>query len=458
MKNKKLDVIVDLQFGSTGKGAIAGFLSTINEYEAAVSVNMPNAGHTAYSPAGVKFIHKVLPSGIFSPKLEAIGIGPGAIFDIDRLAAELRGIEEFGLDVDILIHETAGILKPEHKDVEKATLSRISSTMQGSAAALVDKILRIPDAIVGWPALGLIDRLTAAGVKSRVMILNQREWLDRFSSFDNILLEGSQGYSLGISSGFYPYCTSRDCTPARVIADASFPVAWLKDVYGSARTFPIRVGNTPDGYSGDWYPDQKEISFESLEVEPELTTVTNRVRRIATFSIFQMEEAMAMAMPSHVFLNFCNYHTNEEDVEKVVLSINSIAKNLGCGGVGFTGWGPKPKDITDIRGPKALSKEDKTKLASMTKEVVDWADKLLPNRDPVNTCIKLTEEVSELTHAIYTGDGDVGEEVADVLVLLLDIGCLMGVDVPAEFYRKMIINKARRWETKNGSLKHTKDQ
>lgn len=452
---KKLDVIVDLQFGSTGKGAIAGYLSEHNEYDAVISINAPNAGHTAYHPeTGEKFVHKILPSGIFSPKLRTIGIGPGAIFDIDRLVYEINGLELAGIFADIVIHEAAGVLKQEHRDLERDTLSGISSTMQGSAAALVDKIMRKSNALV--KTSNVLIACAEPGILSNVRVVNQSNWIKIFSDCNNILLEGSQGYSLGISSGFYPYCTSRDCTPARIISDASLPITWLRDVYGSARTYPIRVGNTPDGYSGDWYPDQHEISFDSLSVDPETTTVTGRVRRIATFSEMQMREAMAIAMPTYVFLNFCNYFFNEEDVEKMVEKIGHIAHDLGCGGVGFTGWGPKPKEITDIRFARrdTVNKHD---IREMRKEVVDWADGKLPDRDPINTGIKLGEEVSELMHAMYTNDGNVGEECADVLALLLDIAHLNKVDIVTEYYTKMRTNKIRNWRVVNGSLKHVED-
>lgn len=95
-------------------------------------------------------------------------------------------------------------------------------------------------------------------------------------------------------------------------------------------------------------------------------------------------------------------------------------------------------------------------LQQMTKEVVEWVQRLLPDemRDPVNTSIKLSEEASELTHALYTGDGSVGEECADVLVLLLDICHLKGINLEEEFYAKMGRNKKRRWNLKKGALCH----
>lgn len=93
----------------------------------------------------------------------------------------------------------------------------------------------------------------------------------------------------------------------------------------------------------------------------------------------------------------------------------------------------------------------------MQKHVTDWINPLInPNvRDPMAACIKLAEELSELTYEQYTGNMEgVGEELADCLILLLDIAYLNNVDLSAEFYTKMDINKQRKWEMKNGSMKH----
>lgn len=97
-----------------------------------------------------------------------------------------------------------------------------------------------------------------------------------------------------------------------------------------------------------------------------------------------------------------------------------------------------------------------SQIDEMTEEVVKWIRDYIPDglRDPVNTSIKLSEEASELTHALYTGDGSVAEECADVLVLLLDIAHLRGVDLAAAFRSKMRTNRSRRWDKVKGALKH----
>lgn len=300
----KIDMIVDLQYGSTGKGLLAGWLANINHYDGVFTCNMPNAGHTFIDGHGQKMIHKVLPNGVATPYFKKAMIGPGSVFSIDQLKKEIRNLEYLGYGdtFRVYIHESATVLSPRHRNQEEAALSGISSTMQGSAAAMVDKISRHKDK----ECLAIAHReilKNAYGAE----VLSSDEWLYEIHGMNNILAEGCQGFSLGINQRFYPYCTSRECTPYRLASDMGLPNVPFNDVWGSLRTYPIRVGNTADGYSGDVYPDQQEITWEELGLEPELTTVTQRPRRVFTFSKQQIEDACFVCRPNKLFLNFVNY-------------------------------------------------------------------------------------------------------------------------------------------------------
>lgn len=336
MKCKKVDMIVDLQFGSTGKGLIAGYLAEKGAYDVVVTCNMPNAGHTYIDSRGNKMIHKVLPNGIVSPALQYVMIGPGAVFNPARLEYEIdaaRAMGYLGENVRIMIHPRATILLDEHTAQEKATLSGISSTMQGSMAAMVHKMSR-----------PLVDRPTADSSDVPVVLENLctlAEWIFVLKGADNILAEGSQGYSLGINTDFYPFSTSRDCTPARFLSDMGVPHSMLRKVIGTARTYPIRVGNTADGHSGAHYADQAETSWEELGQTAETTTVTGRVRRVFTFSMLQLIEAAFFCSPDEIFLNFCNYIPEEGVLDDL---IGRIEQNTGVP-VTYTGHGPAFGDM-----------------------------------------------------------------------------------------------------------------
>lgn len=341
-----IDLIVDLQYGSTGKGLLAGFLAESKHYDAVVTCNMPNAGHTYIDRKGNKMIHKVLPNGVVSAKCRYAMIGPGAVFSPQRLQEELYHLDSIGYDhFIVIIHPNAVILLEEYAHMEQSALNGISSTMQGSMAATLAKMSRD-----GTPlAKHYSDSLSS----DRVTVTTHEGWMNLIDQCENILAEGSQGFSLGLNQRFWPYCTSRECTPARMISDMALPFydVW---VWGTLRTFPIRVGNTEGGFSGNHYSDQEETSWEDLGLEPEFTTVTGRRRRVFSYSQDQAYEAMWHCRPDSIFLNFCNY-VDETVVQSIKDHADESARTLGCGSITHFGYGPAYGDVlTNPRSPESI--------------------------------------------------------------------------------------------------------
>lgn len=94
----------------------------------------------------------------------------------------------------------------------------------------------------------------------------------------------------------------------------------------------------------------------------------------------------------------------------------------------------------------------KSDIRELTEYITNWADSVYPNRDPFVTLKKLLEEIEEL----QTRPGD-GYELADVMVLLLDLCHLTGVDIVKAVHWKMKINEGRTWELRDdGTLHHKK--
>ena len=329
---KKVDLVVDMQYGSTGKGLIAGYLAEVNGYDTVINANMPNAGHTYINADGRKWIHKVLPNGIVSPNLKRVMIGPGSVFCPMRLMEEIEGSADLLKDVEILIHPNAVPLTYKFIENDQDVAWRVGGTGQGSGAALQAKVNR-----TAAIAFGSNDWYTH-------LVCTHEEWRDALVASERILAEGAQGFSLSVSERFYPYCTSRDCTPARFLADMAVPVQMLNEVIGTVRTFPIRSG----GNTGPCYPDQMEIDWDLIGVQAELATVTKKQRRLFTFSNTQIADAMFGIMPSKIFLNFCNYYGrgNDELVE-LINFLNSEAKKYN-GRVEYLGFGPKFSDIESV--------------------------------------------------------------------------------------------------------------
>ena len=94
-----------------------------------------------------------------------------------------------------------------------------------------------------------------------------------------------------------------------------------------------------------------------------------------------------------------------------------------------------------------------TDIKEMQAYIVDWADKLMPNRLPENAFAKMLEEIEEWKERPADG-----HEAADVLIIFLDVCHLAGIDVVKAFHYKMRINQKREWELDDkGLLSHVKN-
>jgi adenylosuccinate synthase len=304
-------VLVDGQFGSTGKGTFASFLahqasdvSHLSWFNGAISSSGPNSGHTSYF-GHAKIVLKQLPT--FAVHAHLLGytipvyLSAGAIIDPDVLRKE--AIEYPA--IPIFVHPNAAVVSYADKEGEKAGPIRdIASTQSGTGMALARKIMRHPDSVFKNHSL------VGLGMPTNVAVLNHRIKPEDGAYF----MEVAQGFSLGINSEFYPHVTSRECTVMQGIADARIPPRFVNGVFMCVRTYPIRVGNLDGHSSGNWYEDQTETSWEELGIEAELTTVTKRVRRVATFSVNQFIDAIRANDPDWVAINFLNYLPEFEQV------------------------------------------------------------------------------------------------------------------------------------------------
>jgi adenylosuccinate synthase len=342
-------VVIDLQFGSTGKGLIAGWLAKHEQPDTVVTAWAANAGHTFVDAAGRTFVHTMLANGIVSPSLRRVLMGPGSIIDPVALAAELTQCRDLLVDrkIDVMIHPHAAIILPEHRKQE-SDFHAIGSTKKGVGAAAIQRIKREPYKLnVAKDAIG--DEL-------KPLVCTTDQYRVALEQSNRVLVEGAQGFSLSMYHGFYPYTTSRDVSTAQVLADCGIPTHWATEVYGTLRTFPIRVANRFDaegnqiGWSGPWYPDQVEMEWKELGRVAELTTVTKLPRRIASFSHRQIYDAVWQLGVTQLFLNFVNYLPNRAAIAHLVSDINKTIGSLrGVNDrtphVAFLGDGPAEDNV-----------------------------------------------------------------------------------------------------------------
>ena len=205
-------LICDLQFGSTGKGAIAYYLAKKHSLTTAVCAYTPNAGHTAVDGYR-KFIHTVLPIAAAVPSVTDVLLGPGAVFDPQLLCVEAERIAvAIGGEKNLIIHPAAVPLINEDSGSELKFVV-IGSTMKGTAAANWRRMQRLPGTIVGddWRDFDYVAaRLWRAGWRLDVDAHKYGVALTRGELGGGCIVEGAQGYSLSVYHGFYPHVTSRD--------------------------------------------------------------------------------------------------------------------------------------------------------------------------------------------------------------------------------------------------------
>lgn len=286
-------VLVDGQYGSTGKGLAAAVLAETVGYlfDAVTSNAGPNSGHTSYY-RGEKIVLQQLPTfGVVCNKAGAtvpMYMNGGAVIDWPKLKEEL---DFYAGNAPVMVHPHAACVTDEARGMETEMVGRIGSTGKGTGAAIARKVLRIEGAVaqdhIPEQLLGMLHPFS-----------------DRF-----YFVEVSQGYSLSLNaSGFYPYTTSRDCTVGQAMSDAGLhPETYIGGMM-VVRTFPIRVA----GNSGPCYPDQRETSWEEIGQAPEITTVTKKVRRVFTWSDQQFIDALRANRPTMLFFNFINYLPEEK--------------------------------------------------------------------------------------------------------------------------------------------------
>ena len=280
-------VVVGGQFGSEGKGAVAAAL--VERYygegiqATSIRVGGPNAGHTAYDYSGRRYALRQVPVGAVKNTAGPLIITAGSEIDIAVLRAEVQALEDGGHEVvdRLYIDEQATIIEQVDRDTEAARgfTGKFGSTAKGIGAARARRLAReapiasdYRDELADLGTLADTTRLTLA-----------------FAAFAGrpIVIEGTQGYGLGLHAGWYPYCTAGDVRVCDALAQvgihANHPVVADIVPWVVLRAFPIRVA----GNSG---PMTNETTWERLGLPEEKTTVTQLVRRVG-----EWDQALANA-------------------------------------------------------------------------------------------------------------------------------------------------------------------
>lgn len=300
-----LDVVVGGQFGSEAKGRVAGALA-VKYGEAGVRtlgirVAGPNAGHVVFDK-GNRYAMRQIPVAFVNPDA-MLYIAPGSEIDPAVLYREIDMLERDGYHIRdrLLISPQATLIDTRHIEAEQESdlVARLGSTAKGIGAARADRIWRNAR-IVEFDAKHFEARDVAVGDHDlNTMFYNNRAQI-------SVILEGAQGYGLGLHAGHYPQCTSSDARAIDFLAMAGIN-PWSLRLFGEhdrrfrihlvVRPNPIRVA----GNSGEL---KGETSWEALGLPEEHTTVTQKVRRVGEFDAEQVMQAIIANGVAHVGIAF----------------------------------------------------------------------------------------------------------------------------------------------------------
>lgn len=297
----KLIVVAGAQYGSEAKGHVADQLSrpgVAGDNVVVVRVAGPNAGHTVYGlcPSDCKpdaahlsggewighpWRLRSVPVGAVSNVHADLVISAGSEIDRDVLLSEVTALDlaGYGVSSRLRIDAQATILEPRHIDeeVRSEIQKRLGSTAKGIGSARADRIWRLAQ-IWGFGQSPDHQIDTAKYIRARL------------HEGATVIIEGTQGYGLGLHAGYYPQCTSSDCRAIDFLAMAGVSPWWPEvsefGVWLAARVRPIRVA----GNSG---PMKGETTWQALSLPEEHTTVTKKVRRVGEWDGDLVRQAVA---------------------------------------------------------------------------------------------------------------------------------------------------------------------
>lgn len=305
----KHTAVVGSQWGDEGKGKIVDLLSEKADIVAR-SQGGANAGHTVIID-GQEYILHLIPSGILHPD-KACLIGNGVVTDLWRLADEIDGLENRGIEARhrLFISGLSHLVMPYHKWTEKMLedyrgKKSIGTTLRGIGPTYTDKYSRVgirvydlffPDVLrdkleTNWMLKketiekygegdfakleNLYERLIEFGREIKTMVVDAPIYVEKaHREGKQILFEGAQGTLLDIDYGTFPYVTSSNTTVAGALTGLGVPPAYVGEVIGIVKAYQTRVGNGP-------FPTEQDnaIGEQLRAVGKEFGASTGRSRR-----------------------------------------------------------------------------------------------------------------------------------------------------------------------------------
>lgn len=328
IRNGKNVIVVGIQWGDEGKGAVVDRLA-LEAHIIARFQGGANAGHTLVVDGKQTILHLV-PSGILHPGKVCI-IGNGVVLCPPTLLEEIDMLTRTGYLTDpqrLQISGNVHLITDYHKALDRAKEARrghgaIGTTGRGIGLSYEDKVarhgIRAKDLLepanlreklaanLDWVNF-LIDNYFVGMGEKRFDLNEQYEkmlaWGENLSPYitdtthtihqamrngKNILFEGAQGTLLDVDHGTYPFVTSSTTVAAGACAGAGIGPTDVDEVIGVAKAYTTRVGNGP-------FPTEEDnaIGGKLREIGHEFGATTGRPRRCGWIDLVALKYAVRL--------------------------------------------------------------------------------------------------------------------------------------------------------------------
>lgn len=336
-------VVVGAQYGGEGKGKIVAHLALRDNADFVVRCGGPNSGHTVYFGNKI-YKPRLLPAGFVNPRSRLL-LAAGCIINPRILLDE---IEQAGIDPKrVGVDRNAVIITEQDSEAEQelGLRTRIGSTLSGTGAGVIKRIMRDGSAVLASETIELKDFITDVS----------QEINNGINQGKHCIVEGTQGFGLSLyHTSCYPYATSRDTTASGFLSEVGLSPRLVTAIVMCVRTYPIRV----EGNSG---PLKDEITWQRLRKlsgyprdVSEFTTVTGRLRRIAMFDIDFVNRAVMVNKPTEIalhgadYLDFANQGRSDyQDLTTNTKKFIEDLENITQVQVSIIGTGPEQQEILD---------------------------------------------------------------------------------------------------------------
>lgn len=294
------DVVIDLQYGDTGKGKVVYSLlkDSIKKDDWSQDCSYThcmrfsagaNAGHTIYHNKD-RFATHIVPAGIFFNIPSFIGsncvIHPNSFLkEIEDLQNQFNKHEDLSkIDIKSLvkIDKNAFIVTDEHLQQDGKD-SVIGTTKRGIGPAIVSKYARN-----GTQAFQVNE------LKSFIVDFYEY-FFEPYKNKIKVLGEGAQGFYLDPHFGEMPYVTSNHCTAGTICLNG-IPPRSINYVYGTAKAYETYVG-------GKSFQPTGQIFDDIADLGKEFGVTTGRRRQVNYLNLDTLLKAIHINGVTHLIIN-----------------------------------------------------------------------------------------------------------------------------------------------------------